>query len=410
MLKPLKKGMGKGGRGGARHFSKPYVDAGLLLKLLSKHEEIMKDFKSYEALSRNSGIDPRGLVNALHFVNDVLDLAPSCELHPQPLRNGLIQLLSLKPQLNTTKFNGCVWANLRAERVGVVLAHVRKLARNGTNPSCCGALTSMEFQWLKTTLEKVQLKESDHPDTLAKEDSLSQGDDQKNILAKGKKYEASDEAGEPAQNTSGSKGPLPATKIKLKPEQACGSKGPLPTAKKKLKKNISDVSVDSDGFPKMLESPPKQEVPQKAAPTRIFKKAIGNPKPTAYLPNLKGAMGWKQDKPATSVMKTGLKKPAAAAKRPAALQKAGESPKTPACSESKPWLSIRKTMASKPERCYLTGTKEKGGKLKLVVEVPKTWSNRYPLVIDKIKEAMLAENLSKEEAVALRSKLCKQYP
>ena len=58
-------------------------------------------------------------VNALHFVNDVLDLAPSCELHPQPLRNGLIQLLSVKPQLNTTKFNGCVWANLRAERVGV---------------------------------------------------------------------------------------------------------------------------------------------------------------------------------------------------------------------------------------------------------------------------------------------------
>ncbi|MCR9134215.1 MAG: hypothetical protein NXI08_16735, partial [bacterium] len=50
----------------------------------------------------------------------------------------------------------------------------------------------------------------------------------------------------------------------------------------------SDVSVDSDGFPKMLESPPKQEVPQKAAPTRIFKKAIGNPEPIAYLPNLKG--------------------------------------------------------------------------------------------------------------------------
>ena len=34
-------------KGGPRHFAKPWVEAGLLFDLLSKHEDLMKNFKTY---------------------------------------------------------------------------------------------------------------------------------------------------------------------------------------------------------------------------------------------------------------------------------------------------------------------------------------------------------------------------
>ena len=51
-----------------------------------------------------------------------------------------------------------------------------------------------------------------------------------------------------------------------------------------------------------------------------------------------------------------------------------------------------------------------GEKSKLIVEVSKVRSNQYLKVIDKIMESLKKENLSKQEAIALRSKLCLQHP
>ena len=341
------------GRGGARHKAKPFVDTGLLLKLLGKHEELIKDFKSYDGLSRNSAVDPRGLVNVLHFVNDVLELSPSCEVHPQPLRNSLLQLLSNKPHLNLTKFNGSVWVNMKAERVGVVLHHVRRLARTGPNSSCTSSLTGMEYQWLKDTLAKVELRdENESQPTKAEEEED--------------------------------------TKVDPLESKPC----------KRLRAKASDVSVDDAGFPKMLDSPPNKT--SETGPPRIFnkKKIKVQPEPETML-DLRESMGWVMKKPCT---KTGgsLKKPCTKTGGP--LKKGDE------VSERRPWQVLRKTTATKPERCYLTGTQEKGGKLKLIVEVKKSWSNRYPLVIDKIKESLEKDHLTKEEALALREQLCKKYP
>ena len=42
-------GFGKGHRkGGARHFSKPYVDSGLLFTVLEQNQQILQDLKNYE--------------------------------------------------------------------------------------------------------------------------------------------------------------------------------------------------------------------------------------------------------------------------------------------------------------------------------------------------------------------------
>ena len=45
------------GKGGARHLSKPYVDAGLILKCLQDNSELVADMGPYEALSRNGAVD-----------------------------------------------------------------------------------------------------------------------------------------------------------------------------------------------------------------------------------------------------------------------------------------------------------------------------------------------------------------
>ena len=56
------------GRGGARHKAKPYIDTGLLFKVLNKHEELVADMKGYEVVSRNSAVDPKALHALLPLV------------------------------------------------------------------------------------------------------------------------------------------------------------------------------------------------------------------------------------------------------------------------------------------------------------------------------------------------------
>jgi len=96
-----------------------------------------------------------------------------------------------------------------------------------------------------------------------------------------------------------------------------------------------------------------------------------------------------------------MKKPAAAGafKKPAAAV-----PNTGA------WRKIYKTTPKKDPRAYLCGTKAPGEKPKLIVEVIERMSKQYILIIEKIKEALENDNISKEEALQMRKKLCEQFP
>ena len=96
-------------------------------------------------------------------------------------------------------------------------------------------------------------------------------------------------------------------------------------------------------------------------------------------------------------------------KKPAAAKVTVKGNDTKA-SDHRPWLKIKTTVAKKPERAYLTGTKEMGEKSRLIVEVSKVRSKRCLKVIGKIMQALKKENLSKEEAIALRGQLCLEYP
>ena len=79
-----------------------------------------------------------------------------------------------------------------------------------------------------------------------------------------------------------------------------------------------------------------------------------------------------------------------------------------------PWLVLQKAVAKKPERAYVLGTKVEGLKPRLIVEVivevTKTRSQKYSWVLDRIIDSLRKGNLSKPEAIAIREKMCKQYP
>lgn len=382
------------GRGGARHFKKPFVETGLLTQCLKKHSELLKDFKGYETLSRNSGPDPKALYHALGFVDDLLALEPCGEIHGQPLRNGLLSLLTSNPHWNCTKQTGSVWVHMRSERINVLLFHVRKLARSGLSAAFASALTSLEYQRLQETLAKVEL-----PDAAVV--PLEKGKQQEVPLEKEKDMEKKtkkrkeDEEEAPLENGRSS-----------------GSKDPAPLKKGKgLKKTLSDVSLDSDGFPKALKSPPKPK------PGRLFKKRVGQKRPLDAL-----SAGGEEEDNREAMGFSVRKKPAASSAKP--LKKGTKEPlkkgtKEPLKKGTKaaanmsgpgPWLKLHKVMAAKPQRAYILGTKSSEVKPKLVVEVSQTMSKKYSFVIDKIKDALQAQNLSKEEAKDLRKKLCEKYP
>lgn len=377
------------GRGGSRHRAKPFIETGLLMRVLMKHQDLLVNFKGYETLSRNNGVDPKGLLHALDFINDVLELEPTAEIHAQPLRNSLLAMLTEKPQMNDTAMGGSLWVHMRSERINVVLFHVRRLARSGANQACVSALSGVELSKLQNTLRKVVLTEEE-PTGLP--------------LQKGAKPLTNGE--EPKPLKEGNQEADEGDDEEVQPHRT-----------KKLKVNPSDVSCDSKGFPSMLKTPPKHK---EAGPSRLLKKRVGQAQQVAAVeadPDLRGKLGLERKQ---------LKRPAAARepkaasgasvyKRPASQENTLAKGKKPAANKAAlegpgPWVKLQKVSGSKPERCYVLGTKVAGEVPRLIVEVTKKMTKKYSWVLDRIIESLEKENLSKEQAKELRTKLCQRYP
>ena len=166
---------------------------------------------------------------------------------------------------------------------------------------------------------------------------------------------------------------------------------------------VSDVSLDSSGFPKALQSP-RTRLFTKRPGSRLRALALG----AAELDEVeRSRMGF----PAG-----GVKRPAAAEqgegedcprKRPAARVAAAGND---ALQGPGPWLKLQKTVAKNPERSYLLGTKAAGSKPRLIVEVSRVRSRQHSFIIDRLRDALAEQNLSKEAALELRDTLCAQYP
>ena len=227
------------GRGGPRHHTKPYVDSGLVFKVLSECRKLVADMGAYEHLSRTNAPDAYGLLQTMPLWKGLLKVESSGEIHSQPLRHALLSLLAHTPGLNTTAHTGQVWANLKVERICTILFHVRKVARDkeGKLQTAAARLRREKFEALRDGLMLLDNSCENAEKILPPvEAPLEKGKgEEKEPLEKGEgeKKEALE------KGTGEEKECLPL---------ACGTK-------QNLKKNESDVSMNSQGYPSMFDTP-----------------------------------------------------------------------------------------------------------------------------------------------------------
>ena len=382
------------GKGGARNFVKSFIDPGLLFQALSKHEDLLPEFGLYDRISRNQSIDPKGLVEVLPLLKDLIKVSPSADIHTNPLRSALLKVVCNNPSVNTSKWNGTVWANIRCERIGVLLLHMRRLKSSDEVRKAAAKLTSRDLMQLQEVISLIQFEpEEDAP--------------KKRVLKKQVSDVSLDSEGYPRFNSPAQKGKGTGHQDTLvKGEKQTLVKGENQTlvkgGTKPLLKGKASSAKDSPS-PSFLRrrkgssvySPGPSEAAESQSPH--LAKAMGFTSKSKNGKKRKGGKKVKQESP--------LKKPASSA-----LVGKGMPMKKPAAALGKsaklPWKKLRIVFARKPQRGYITGTQEIGGKCKLIVEVSSFRSAQYKRVINTIYERLRDDNLSKAEALQLRSELC----
>lgn len=217
--------------GGKRHHSKPLVDVGLLFQAFSKQEALLQNMGAYETTSRSGNPDPGGLATLLPLISSLVDLSSSAEVHSSSIRSALQQLVVHKAEVNNSKYNGNVWVNLRVERIGAVLCHVRALARDpDLLRKAALALTPQYFKDLKGIINRVSVNPTSF---------LTQSKAEASASAQPSLADADDSC------------------TQYYPEAEPGRE------MRQLRTHVSDsaMSVDSEGFPNILKSPTKPEEP-----------------------------------------------------------------------------------------------------------------------------------------------------
>eukprot|EP00435_Cladocopium_sp_Y103_P048059 s605_g14.t1 len=350
-------------RGGAKNYSKAFVDPYLLFRAVHRNQEILTNLGSYETISRSQATDARGLLHCLPLIEDLLEISPSAGLHPQPLRQAIMKLVQQSPKMNQTDWNCTVWTNMRAERVTVVLLHLRRLKSEEETRKCAAKLTGKEWQQLKDLADK--LGEKDEAEDVEKR-SLD-------------KREAAKE-----------------------PDAALLDK------RRTLQKHESEVSMDSQGFPACLQSPAKREAfpLQDGSSPELGTTSL--PKGGSFLKRRKGQAVAATSSWEPADQDPGLTKAMGLGKHLKGIQKkpAAKPPPTKKKTKGKAWDKLYVTHPKKgKERAYIQGRYGAKDKPFLIVEVTKKQSPKYKEVIDIIRRRLQEENLTKEEAVSLRGEL-----
>ncbi|CAL1164253.1 unnamed protein product [Cladocopium goreaui] len=202
------------------------VDPFVLFQTLNQHVSLVSSLGRYETVSRQQATDAKGLVHCLPLLEALLDLSPTGEIHPGPLRQALLKLVQHKPKINTTDFNGMVYCNMRAERVTTVLLHLRRLKSEEELAKVAAKVSGKEYQLLKELAQN-----------LAGKDTEQNSDEEREAASLDKRGQQEEEEA-----------------------------GPL-AKRRQLKKEDSAISMDSSGFPKCLQSPQQSNaLPLEASP------------------------------------------------------------------------------------------------------------------------------------------------
>ena len=81
------------------------VEPGALVKIFADFEDVLMDFKNYEALSRTSGVDVKGLMHCLGLVEKLLGLAPHSRDQQPSLEKGFARNVEDEPQWGDLGFS-----------------------------------------------------------------------------------------------------------------------------------------------------------------------------------------------------------------------------------------------------------------------------------------------------------------
>jgi len=205
--------------------SKDSVDPGLLLKLFVSHAEVVADLGVYERLSRSQHVHGAGLLEIHDLLWDLIMLCPSAEPREASMRSALLELVTIRPEVNTSKFNNMSWASMRTERFVCIFYHLRRLKREEARlVQVAAKLTGQQLTKLKALLRQMELKGPEESG-----DSQSQG--------------AKSSSQVQHASTSDLQEVAPSSGARV------------------LKRKCSEVSVDSQGFPMMLRSPRQKASP-----------------------------------------------------------------------------------------------------------------------------------------------------
>ena len=406
-------------RGGYRHTVKPAVDEGLLLKAFSNNSALLQNMGKYESISKSQSPDPKGLVMLLPLIRALLDLESTCEIHTACLRKAIFATLLQDGSLNDTKWSGAVWVGMRVERVTAVLFHLRRLAGSDLR-QCATRLNGAEFLQLQEVVDRIKQKN-------------------KPCLALA----------------------LPAPEDEAPEESA---------AKRGLKREVSDVSVNSNGMPNLFGTPDSKTSAEQSpltkrawhsnnfpltkgegtssqalpAPSFLRRRPGQSHQPEARVEEAKntfkdsmglgkkGTKGKKMKKGKNKSLTKGceskegtseaastgkLTKGKGKSKTESSLAKGkggGKAGRSLAkgSSQRKKWTKLQVTKPKKPPwRTYICGTTEPAGtgKLHLIVETTKYRHSMYLAIMDEIKRRLLKDNLTKQEAKDLREHLYKTW-
>ena len=364
-------------RGGARHFSKPMVVPFVLFQTLNKHVSLVSSLGRYETVSRQQATDAKGLVHCLPLLEALLDLSPTGEIHPGPLRQALLKLVQHKPKINTTDFNGMVYCNMRAERVTTVLLHLRRLKSEEELAKVAAKVSGKEYQLLKELAQN-----------LAGKDTEQNSDEEREAASLDKRGQQEEEEA-----------------------------GPL-AKRRQLKKEDSAISMDSSGFPKCLQSPQQSNaLPLEDSPlTKGAAASSSNALPDegSFLKRRKGSLvlkrpSWNskdQDQSLTEALALGKKQTCKKEKKGSKMKRPAAAVSTAAVSTKKqPWKTLKVTYPRNPERAYIQGSHGPPEPIHHIVEVTKKMTPQYREVIGVIHRRLQAEHLTKEQARALREEL-----
>ena len=101
------------------------------------------------------------MLKVLPLIKGLVTLESTAEIQPGNLRQAVMRVLMEHPALNKSKWNGGLCVNIRVERVGVILYHMRRLKQGEDLRMCAGKLTSLEFLHLQEVIDLMEKKDNE---------------------------------------------------------------------------------------------------------------------------------------------------------------------------------------------------------------------------------------------------------